>query len=119
TWGIAAATIALIWAAATEAASTTHEWTSVLLVLLTGNWVLGFVSLPWTRALGLGIAAEPVPKRYTFKQIMLHHGIDTDSFSYHLVPTGLMLAVSIYLAFKGFALVGIIGCAFYLIGVVA
>jgi len=119
TWGIAAATIALIWGAATEAASTGHEWTSVLLVLLTGNWLLGFVSLPWTRALGWGSPAEPVPKQYTFKQIMLHHGIDADSFAYQLIPTGLMLAVSIYLAFNGFVLLGIVACASYLIGLIA
>src|SRR6266852_975835 len=94
TWGIIAATCALLWAAATEALSARHNWTNAFLVMLACNWVLGFLASPWLKALGIGNLKGD--SAYSVKELILRFGIQAGSIPYHVVHTGLLLIVALY-----------------------
>ena len=105
TWGLLAATCALLWASITEALTASHNWTNVLLVQLAGWWVLGFISSPWTNALGLW-NLKGAPAR-TLKQLILRLGVDEENIIYHVLHSTMMLGIAIYLGFKGFVLLSV------------
>ena len=107
TWGIACANIALIWTAALEALSSSHDLTRVFLVLIAGTWLFLVLSRPWMRVVGLVVPAERTDRRYDIKEHLLRSGFYADSFPLLMIPAGAMVFISIYLICNGFLLVGI------------
>jgi hypothetical protein len=111
TWGVVAAIVALLWSTTNETLSPGHNWTNVLLVFITSSWILGFLSSPWFKTLGIGIQ-RVLPKR-TAKELILRFGLNEGWVSHQVAHVVLMLAVAIYLWAQGFILVGVTTCAFW------
>jgi hypothetical protein len=118
-WGILVTLAALSWAALSEVFDAPHDWTIVLFVTLVGRFVLGFLTLPWMRAFGIGAPIDPAGGRGTFQERVFRHGMNPDTLPLAALDLVVMLAVSIYLGIRGFHLLAVVTGTFYVLMLLA
>ena len=105
--------MAILWGALNEIINLSHNWTSIALTFLVARWVLTYLgyrfvhSLRWTEPVQSGLG------RRTPKQLFSSSGVDPDTTPYFVFETGGLLAVSAYLALKGFLIFGTAACLLY------
>src|SRR6266567_3306338 len=108
-WTIVAAVVALLWAAVNEIVDNIHIWPNVALVLFTGRWGLGLLTLLWTKSLYAALSVGFSPESGLGpKQFVLSKGGHPDLLPYYILEALVMLCLSIYLGIKGFILLSVL-----------
>jgi len=116
TWGVIAATCALLWASAVEVLKGDHNFTHVVLVMLVSNWWLSFLTSPWMKALGLLSFSSNRSQNITSH--FLSAGLDEETFKWLVVQTVLMFSLAVYLGFQGFVLLSVLPSIFYAVALI-
>ena len=109
-WGIGGATVALLWAAMTEALQPSHIWLNVVLVLFVGKWGIGLLTTPWVKSLYSAPSGRLASsRRLPPQQFFSHIGMTLDILRYSTWDATSNLIVALYLGLNGFWLLGMAG----------